>query len=183
MRSTRRNLLIGLATATVGGGAAFGSGAFSQVEADRTVNISVSDDDNSNTLLQLEANEDTALVTNDGNSSNELKFNLDNLNDNAVTSVTPAFTITNNGGQNVGVRVRAIDTDVDPASVVAAFSFTSDTNDDDVTTYPGATGEDNNLTSGGGSVTVDMEVDSSGTNSPANANVIRIEADETKYQS
>ncbi|NHN48618.1 hypothetical protein G9464_13580 [Halostella sp. JP-L12] len=177
MRTNRRNLLIGLATATVGGGAAFGSGAFSQVEADRTVNISVTDDNNSSTLLQLSANADTALVTNDGNSSSELKFNLDNLNDNAVTTVAPAFTVTNNGGQNVAVRVRAMDTDNN--SEVSAFSFTSNTNSHDMTTYP-ASGDDNNLTSGG-SVTVDMEVDSD-TGTPTNANVIRIEADESKYQ-
>lgn len=179
MRTNRRNLLIGLATATVGGGAAFGSGAFSQVEADRTVNISVTDDNNSSTLLQLSANADTALVTNDGNSSSELKFNLDNLNDNAVTTVSPAFTVTNNGGQNVAVRVRAMDTDASTDAEVGAFSFTSNTNGNDMTTYP-ASGDDNNLTSGG-SVTVDMQVDSD-TGTPTDANVIRIEADESKYQ-
>ncbi|MFC4542569.1 hypothetical protein ACFO5R_11630 [Halosolutus amylolyticus] len=179
MRLNRRNVLAGLGTIVAGGGAALGTGAFSSVEADRTVNISIADD-NDSALLALDADGSSDLVTNDGGSGSDLKFNLDNLNDNATTKVEPAFTITNNGGQDVGVKVQAINTD-DGDSVVGAFSFTSAANGHDLTSAPG-TGEDGNLASNdpSESVTVNMSIDSD-TGAPADANVIQIVADEQDY--
>ncbi|MCU4751892.1 hypothetical protein OB919_07835 [Halobacteria archaeon AArc-curdl1] len=44
MRANRRNVLIGLGTIVAGGGAALGTGAFSTVEAQRTVNVNIIDE-------------------------------------------------------------------------------------------------------------------------------------------
>ena len=54
----RRNVLLGLGTAAAGSGIVFGSGAFTQVSADRDVNLEIVDD----TDADVEIN-DTALET------------------------------------------------------------------------------------------------------------------------
>lgn len=41
MKMNRRNMLIGIGAATAGSGAVLGSGAFTQVNADRTANFTV----------------------------------------------------------------------------------------------------------------------------------------------
>ena len=44
MRMNRRNVLIGMGTIVAGGGAALGTGAFSTVEAERTVEVNIIDE-------------------------------------------------------------------------------------------------------------------------------------------
>ena len=117
MRMNRRNVLVGLGTIVAGGGAALGTGAFSRVEADRTVDVTVAGD--ANAFVSLEANNNlttSAVSQNDGT----LAINLSDLgsgsgvNYNATTTVgtgdgagvdTHAFTITNNGGDPIDLSV------------------------------------------------------------------------------
>ncbi|NLV09715.1 hypothetical protein GOC74_07205 [Halomicrobium mukohataei] len=79
----RRNLLIGIGTAAVGSGAVLGSGALTQVQADREVQIGVNDD--SSALLGLNPTDEVPEVS--SSSDGEIQFLLpDNLNDEAVTT-------------------------------------------------------------------------------------------------
>lgn len=124
MRLNRRNVLIGLGTVAVGSGAALGSGAFTQVSAQRTMDVAVAGD--ANAFLALEANAATSAIDNAGGpSSNELQVDLsagsapgDGVNDGANTTIglldditspsnvnTAGFTITNNGNDPVDVSV------------------------------------------------------------------------------
>ncbi|MFB6228384.1 MAG: hypothetical protein ABEH88_07435 [Halobacteriales archaeon] len=85
------------------------TGAFTSVEAERTVSVNVSDD--SDALLQLEANGSSpngAYATTDGG---QLVIDLDNpsgvdgagLNDNATTEIFHIVNVTNQGTQSVGL--------------------------------------------------------------------------------
>jgi len=60
----RRNVLIGLTAAATGSSVVFGSGAFTQVQADRSLTIGVSED--ASALLALDAGDNVASVYNDG---------------------------------------------------------------------------------------------------------------------
>jgi len=109
MRLNRRSVLLGLGTisATVGG--AFGSGAFSSVEATRTVEISTADDVSA--LLSFEPNNPTAesdnniIKTVDESDTSVIELNQSSLNERATTTFSDALKVTNNGGKNVGVSV------------------------------------------------------------------------------
>jgi hypothetical protein len=86
MKLNRRNTLIGLGTIVAGGGAALGTGAFSSVEADRTVDVNTESDDAA--LLELNiANDDL------GGDGDTIEFDIDNLNQNAVTRFEDALEI------------------------------------------------------------------------------------------
>ncbi|QFU84133.1 hypothetical protein GCU68_07915 [Natronorubrum aibiense] len=83
-------MLVGLGTIVAGGGAALGTGAFSSVSADRTVNISTEGDGAA--LLGLDVSGDLA-----GGTENVIQFDLDaDINIDAVTTFSEALTITNN---------------------------------------------------------------------------------------
>lgn len=119
----RRNVLMGLGGLVAGGGALLGTGAFTTVEADRTVTVNAAGD--ASALLALaQAGNGTAsdvvntqnglLVINFGAAGTADGVNLDALttvgevsdttDDGAFdTVVTPALTITNNGTQTVDV--------------------------------------------------------------------------------
>lgn len=72
----RRNVLLGLGTAAAGSGIVFGSGAFTQVQAERSVTIGISED--SNALLELDAGDNVRSVYNNGESG-ELVIDTDRL--------------------------------------------------------------------------------------------------------
>ena len=96
MAMNRRNVLIGLGTVAAGGGAVLGTGAFSQVEAQRTANFTVTSDDGA--LLQLSG--DGTYVTSNTpgpTGSNTIEVNAQNLNDDAIT-ILGTVDITNNSG-------------------------------------------------------------------------------------
>lgn len=73
-----------------GGGAAIGTGAFSSVEATRSVDVNTAGD--AGGLVGLEITND-ALEGEDGDT---IEFNLEDLNIDAVTRFEPAFEVTNN---------------------------------------------------------------------------------------
>jgi hypothetical protein len=111
MRLNRRSVLLGLGTisATVGG--AFGSGAFSSVEATRTVNLNTSGD--SGSLLSFKQNPDNSntadkIITTEsvGSSSNDvIQIEQTNLNERATTRFEDVLRVTNNGSKEVYVSV------------------------------------------------------------------------------
>lgn len=110
----RRTILLALGAAAVLTGIVFGTGAFTQVEADRNVTVNVSDD--SDAFLALEqapANSEYVTNATGGAGRNVVEISLDDtsgasglgVNDNAVTNVTPVLNVTNQGTQPVDVTV------------------------------------------------------------------------------
>lgn len=116
MKSNRRSVLVGLGALTVGGGAVFGTGAFSSIEADRSVTVNI--DGDSAGLLALNpdgdgANSDVVQLVNglleinfDAAASGSQGVNLDaSTLVGAITDGTSvdtnALTITNNGSNTV----------------------------------------------------------------------------------
>jgi DMSO/TMAO reductase YedYZ molybdopterin-dependent catalytic subunit len=91
MAMNRRNVLVGLGAVAVGGGAAFGSGAFSQVSANRTVDLQSTGDNSALVTLSPTTNAEAAV-----SSGSELQLELKTLNQNAKTELGDEFTITLN---------------------------------------------------------------------------------------
>lgn len=91
---------IGLVTAT---------GAFTTVQADRTVNVQVSGD--SSALLVIdESSNAPSVVGSSGGASGEISFTIGSstgLNENATTVLTPIVNVTNNGNEAVNLTVSA----------------------------------------------------------------------------
>lgn len=109
MEMNRRTALLGLGAIATAGGAAFGSGAFSQVTADRSVTVTTAGD--AAALLELSAtDEHTEFVD---QSAGTIEFNLDGgtvasgdgFNYKGVSYIEPLFEITNNGSETVGIRI------------------------------------------------------------------------------
>jgi len=90
MRMNRRNVLVGLGGIVASGGALLGTGAFSQVEASRDVNIDTAGD--SSALIGIDLTGDLA-----GQNGDTISFELSkDVNLDAITSFNGALTITNN---------------------------------------------------------------------------------------
>ena len=102
----RRKFLIGVGSLAAGGAAATGTGALSSVSAERSVSVQTeSDADGAN--LGLEPNDDY-----DGNAeefaevtSGTLELTFDDVNKNGVTLFKDLIKVTNNGTQEVELRV------------------------------------------------------------------------------
>jgi len=173
MRLNRRSVLLGLGTisATVGG--AFGSGAFSSVEATRTVNIETSDD--SNALLSFEANnpsttdsgtpEDNNNIisteTPDGSGASVIKLEQTDLNKKATTTFSDALKVSNDGGKNVGVSVNP-DASDDPNDLIGDVLDIQDTNGNSIVDGGTKGGNAVNLDAGGDinlTIVIDLQND------------------------
>ncbi|WP_144050033.1 hypothetical protein [Halorubrum sp. C191] len=107
----RRKLLIGIGAAAAGGSAAFGTEAFTSVQAERNVDVSVAGDQSSFIAIKGTGSDNAAkYVTADGN-SNVVEINLDGDNtgsgsgvpDNAITKLDNLLTVINQGSQSVDV--------------------------------------------------------------------------------
>jgi len=124
MSMNRRNVLVGLGTIVAGGGAALGTGAFSSVEADRTVTVDAAGD--SSALIALDHNTSFEPYVKDTDGLLEIDLSSSQINSGsgvnlgATTTIgelsedgsgnlsgvtTHAFTITNNGSQSVDIDV------------------------------------------------------------------------------
>ena len=118
MRMNRRKVLTALGGITIGGGALFGTGAFTQVQAERTVTVNT-DGDGSALIGLAKGTTASSAVKKTGDT---LEINFDNvgsgsgLNLDAITKVgkidtstspntvsTSAFKITNNSDISVGI--------------------------------------------------------------------------------
>lgn len=96
MKMNRRNALLGLGAVATGGGALFGSGAFSQVQADRTMTVGFSSDSTAELTLNPTSTYATTTSGTGTNGQNLLKLEFTNLNDDAQSTFTGVFDITNN---------------------------------------------------------------------------------------
>lgn len=94
MSMNRRNVLIGLGAVAAGGGAVLGSGAFSQVEANRSLTVSTTAD--SGAYLALSPGDYSSTEAGDNAGEDVLQINVSKLNDDAVTTLEGAFNIENN---------------------------------------------------------------------------------------
>lgn len=95
----RRVLLAGVSLSTIGVGAAFGSGAFTTVSADRSVELEVKNDANARISFEKGDGATQVIETTDGSgdSASVIKLTQSDLNEQAKTSFIDALTITNNG--------------------------------------------------------------------------------------
>ena len=103
MVMNRRNVLVGIALVAVVSGLALGSGAFTQVEATRNVNLEAAND--ASALLSLNATDSSVIVNNADTGANgfgNLNISNENLNDDAITTVEEGIVVQNNGDQTVG---------------------------------------------------------------------------------
>lgn len=102
----RRTLVLGLGTIATGSAAAVGSGAFSSVEADRSVTVEVADDTEAFLALiptSEYAIERNGLLTLDLSPSNPTNAGGTGVNANAETIIRDVFEIENRGTQTVEI--------------------------------------------------------------------------------
>ena len=94
----RRVLLAGLGTASIGVGAAFGSGAFTSIEADRDVELNVENDDSAQIIFKKGegTGADRLIGTDDSNAVDVIEFSQTNLNEQSKTTFEKALEIENN---------------------------------------------------------------------------------------
>lgn len=97
MRVTRRNVLIVLGILTVAGGTVFGAGAFSQVQADRTVTAQTAGDGSA--YLQLDG--DGSYVS-DASGDGAIEFQFDSLNENATSTFEGVLNVSANPADDSG---------------------------------------------------------------------------------
>ena len=169
--ASRRSVLIGLGSLVAGGGALLGTGAFTTVEADRTVNVQTTGD--ASGFLGLEAavrSDDTG--TNPGNTTTDpneneyvtggtgetIEINLDGntegasgLNQNAITTFRNLVTVTNNGTENVESLTVSISS-ADGSIGANTFEYIVDDDNVEATVSDGsnllgASGDDGSITS------------------------------------
>jgi len=104
MKSNRRSVLIGLGALTVGGGAVFGTGAFSSVDANRSVSVTTAGD--ADALLAFDVETDFNGVDDGGADVVEFNFGEETgLNEEATTRFEDVLTVTNNGNDDVELSV------------------------------------------------------------------------------
>lgn len=107
----RRNVLAGIGALTAGGGAIFGSGAFSQVEATRTVSLDIAGDSealmalNVDSSIRTETDGEVGIDLENPDNGNSNVDNASGLNQNAVTTFEAALAITNQGADTVDLDV------------------------------------------------------------------------------
>ena len=136
--ANRRNVLIGLGGLVAAGGAALGTGAFTTVEAQRTVSVQTEGDADAFLSLEPASGANGAFVT---ETDGTIQFNLDNnaagnattangtgLNKNAKTTFNSLVTVTNNGTQAVTSLTLEMADDSDGSNAGNLFKFTVDGN-------------------------------------------------------
>ncbi|ELZ18300.1 hypothetical protein C478_01540 [Natrinema thermotolerans DSM 11552] len=92
----RRNVLVGLGTIVAGGGAALGTGAFSSVQADRTVSVNTAGDDSAYLGISVDGTYATDGASSENAVSIDLGGDSNGFNDDAVTTVNSVLTLSNN---------------------------------------------------------------------------------------
>ena len=120
MRLNRKTVLVALGVMIIGSGALVGTGAFSSVEADRTVDVSTSADRSA--LLQITEGAGTSSGEIFATANNELSLNQSNFNTDAITTCDKAVNVTNTGSESVTLYIE----DGDPGIGEALFLNQSD---------------------------------------------------------
>lgn len=107
MAPNRKHILIVIGLTVIATGGLLGSGAFSQVEADRQVTVQTAGD--SAALLQMSVNDTYNGINSPGatGTNNEaiIEISLADINDDAVTTFNESMTITNNGANEVTLSI------------------------------------------------------------------------------
>ncbi|SET05431.1 hypothetical protein SAMN04488694_103214 [Natrinema hispanicum] len=177
----RRSVLVGLGTIVAGGGAALGTGAFTTVEADRTVSVSTSGDGSA--FLSISGNSEY-VTDGDNDTTNEFVIDLGShgsqqgsgFNENAKTVLNDVLTITNQGssdGVTIGfaksIGSGSSSSETIGVSGVGEVTFTIGSGSNPLAA---ATGSDD----GGASLNVDITIDTT-VDSPSDDGSIVIVAD------
>jgi len=99
----RRTVLIGLGTAVAGGGALVGTGAFTTVQAERTVSVETSGDADAFLALNEVPNSDNSEYIDTSGDTIQITIGTgqNGLNQNAITTIRNIVQVTNNGTQDV----------------------------------------------------------------------------------
>ena len=87
----RRKVLTALGGITIGGGALFGTGAFSTVQAERTVSVDTADDSKANVQFTVDSSSSAALSSSGGET---ISIDGNNLNLNGITRIDTALILT-----------------------------------------------------------------------------------------
>lgn len=102
----RRKLMIGLGALTAGGSAAFGTEAFTSVEAQRNVDVTVAGDQSAFVAIEkLSSDNAGKYVSTEGDDTVQLNFDGDNegpgggVSQDAITQVEDLFRVVNQGSQ------------------------------------------------------------------------------------
>ncbi|AGB30265.1 hypothetical protein Natpe_0333 [Natrinema pellirubrum DSM 15624] len=170
----RRNVLLGLGTIVAGGGAALGSGAFSQAEAQRSVSVSLEGD--SSGLLRPTVNDgdyegvDSNTTTESDNGSVSItQINFVGINDESVFAFDDVLTIglqDESGNEVSGTFDISISTDSGSVAVYRD-SFPTDGSRGDVTDAELGTisASDSGSATDGSSVSAGIAINTNSTNS------------------
>ena len=157
MPTNRRNVLIGLGASATAVGGIFGSGAFTSVEAERTVTLDTAGDGSG--LVTFDgSNEEIIQNESVGAGSNDvIKFNQSALNEEAETTYSNVLTVTNNGSEAVGLSVDSSQGTASDDDLVGNALDVRDSENSIVDSGDGSAAV--NLTANGGSVTLSIVVD------------------------
>ncbi|OLZ39553.1 hypothetical protein A6E15_00495 [Natrinema saccharevitans] len=170
----RRNVLLGLGTIVAGGGAALGSGAFSQAEAQRSVSVSLEGD--SSGLLRPTVNDgdyegvdSTTTTESDNGSVSVTQINFVGINDESVFAFDDVLTIglqDETGNEVSGTFDISISTDSGSVAVYGD-SFPTDGPRGDVTDAELGTisASDSGSATDGSSVSAGIAINTNSTNS------------------
>jgi hypothetical protein len=158
MALSRRNMLLGLIVLVVGAGVIGASGAFTSVQAERTMDIQTAGD--SNALLALTPNDSAITGTDADDDSGQLdllEISNNSINEDAVTVFGSAFTATNNGTEDVGLFIQADTDNGIEAGGSGAVDF-------EVEGHGSIVGSGNAVTlgAGGGAEDIDIQLDTTG---------------------
>lgn len=165
-RMNRRKVLLGLGATAAGSGAVFGSGAFTQVAADRDLTLEIVDD--TNAALKLEPQDsDYAEDVSGSPNGGTLAFdfgdglpNADGINNRADSVFAEVFSITNNSDETIWLTAGFTEPDgtsIDPTSGGARSTelVAKDPTSDNVSgTYDDLSFSDSNSSLGGGPVDI-----------------------------
>ena len=131
MSPSRREVFTYLSISTIGVGGVIGSGAFSSVEAGRTVNIGAVGD--ASALVKFTGN-NPDIVSDESvgsDSNNVIKLKQTALNEKTEAIFNNAVTVTNNGSQDVGLSVDSSQ-GIDPNSLVGTALDIRDSSDNSI---------------------------------------------------
>lgn len=180
MTTTKTKIVLGAGAILVMLGIAVGSGAFTQVSAERTANVNVADDADAYLSLVIEVDvpdpenytfENQAYVSNTTGTQGQtvIQFNFDaagggangnGLNDDAVTTFDNVFMIENQAGKTVQINYSISDSG--SAEVITLYQSTDSTSElSSVTLNQGETqyvGFEFNTTTGSVADTVEITI-------------------------
>ncbi len=126
---SRRNVLLGAGAVVAGGGAVLGTGAFTTVQAERTVNVETAGDSGAflglepakdNTGTQYPNADDYAEINND----DLLEVTIPDVNLNAITHIDKVFQVTNNGTQPVVLYIEELPNNTDDRNAIDIGALT-----------------------------------------------------------